>query len=147
MTAGSAIASSVRHIIGVGLQALLIGAIVVVLAFGVALASGHPAGASSVFAAKGGNGQGGGNQSNSLAGGCVANENVVSGYGLPTDEVINFFVTDVSGTRGWVLGFSGDGTWSEPVPAHASFTTYEFASRTWGPNGTHYNVFASCSAE
>jgi hypothetical protein len=55
----STAASTVRHAIGVGLEALLLVAIVAALAFGVALASGHPAGAGSVFAAKGGNGGGG----------------------------------------------------------------------------------------
>jgi hypothetical protein len=56
MRAGTAIASSARHIIGVGLQALLIAAIVAGLAFAAATASGSaPGGANSVFAAKGGN--------------------------------------------------------------------------------------------
>jgi hypothetical protein len=63
MRIGSAIASGARHMIGVSLQALIIAAIVVTLAFAAAAAAGTaPAGADSAFAAKGGNGHGGGNQ-------------------------------------------------------------------------------------
>jgi hypothetical protein len=76
---------------------------------------------------------------------CSVSGNVVSATGLPTGEVINFMVTDASGTRGWVLGFTDDGTWNVYVPAPDGATTYEFASRTWGPNGSKYDVFASCS--
>ena len=46
---------------------------------------------------------------------------------------------------GWVLGFTDDGTWTVYVPARAGATTYEFVSRTWGPDGSKYDVFASCS--
>ncbi len=53
MRAGSAIVSSVRHTIGVGLQALLIAAIVAGLAFaGSAVFGSAPGGAYDVFAAK-----------------------------------------------------------------------------------------------
>ena len=76
---------------------------------------------------------------------CTVAGNVVSGSGLPTDEVINFMVTDASGTSGWVLGFTPDGTWTVNVPAATGPTTYEFASRTFGPNGSKYTVFQSCS--
>ena len=71
---------------------------------------------------------------------------VVQANGLPTDQVINFMVTTSSGTTGWVLGFTPDGTWSVNVAAPASSTTYQFVSRTSGPNGSKYTVFASCSA-
>ena len=53
-------------------------------------------------------------------------------------------VTDSSGTYGWVLGFTPDGTWTVSVPAATSPTTYQFVSRTWGPNGSKYTVFTSC---
>jgi len=59
MRAGSAIASSTRHILGVAVQALLVTAIVVALVIAAATAAGSaPGGANSVFAAKGGNGHG-----------------------------------------------------------------------------------------
>ena len=77
---------------------------------------------------------------------CTVSGNVVSATGLPTDQVINFMVTDASGTKGWVLGFTDDGTWSVNVPAQNGPTTYEFVSKTWGPNGSKYTVFSSCSA-
>jgi hypothetical protein len=57
MRAVHALSSSTRHLIGVGLQALLIAAIVAALAFAAAtLSGGAPGGAKSVFAAKGGHG-------------------------------------------------------------------------------------------
>ena len=77
---------------------------------------------------------------------CTASGNLVQAAGLPTDQVINFMVSDSSGTTGWVLGFTSDGSWSVSVPTPTSPTTYEFASRTWGPNGSKYTTFASCSA-
>jgi hypothetical protein len=46
----STAASGIRHALGAGLEALILVAIVAALAFGVALAAGHPAGAGSVFA-------------------------------------------------------------------------------------------------
>ena len=76
---------------------------------------------------------------------CTVSGPVVAASGLPTDQVINFMVNDDAGTWGWVLGFTADGTWSVAVPATNGPTTYQFVSRTWGPNGTHYTVFASCS--
>jgi hypothetical protein len=87
----------------------------------------------------------GGHQS-TAAGSCFMSGNVVYGSGLPTGEVINFMLTDSSGTTGWVLGYTPDGTWSVNVPAPNGSTTYEFASRTFGPSGSKYKVFASCSA-
>ena len=101
--------------------------------------------AGTTLAARGGNG-GGGNQL-SAPSTCVVDGNVVTAAGLPTNEVINFMVTDAAGTWGWALGFAGDEAWAVPVPDRNGPTTYEFASRTWGPNGSKYNVFASCSTE
>jgi len=61
MRAGTAIASSMRHIIEMALQALLIASIVAGLAFAAATVVGSaPGGADSVLAARGGNGGGGG---------------------------------------------------------------------------------------
>jgi len=100
--------------------------------------------AGAALAAKGNHGNG--NHSSTSASSCVVDGNVVTATSLPTGEVLNFMVTDSRGTWGWVLGFTDTGTWAEPVPARSGPTTYEFASRTWGPNGSHYNVFASCTA-
>jgi hypothetical protein len=91
------------------------------------------------FAAKGGH------QSTAGAS-CYMSGNVVYGSGLPTSEVINFMLSDASGKVGWVLGYTPDGTWFVNVPAPNGPTTYEFVSRTFGPSGSKYNVFASCSA-
>jgi hypothetical protein len=77
---------------------------------------------------------------------CTVSGNVVSGTGLPTDQLINFMITEASGTWGFVLGFTHDGNWSVNVPAHNGPTTYAFVSRTYGPNGSKYNVFQTCSA-
>jgi hypothetical protein len=99
---------------------------------------------SPALASKGGNGNGHGNDSAPAPASCSVSGNVVSATGLPTDQVINFLITDASGTWGWVLGMS-DGTWSVSVPAQNGPTTYRFVSKTWGPNGSKYTVFASCS--
>ena len=112
--------------------------------------------AAPAIAGKGGNGNGGNGNGGSNGGGgggnvtppsasCTVSGNVVTGTGLPTDQVLNFMVTDASGSWGWVLGFTDDGTWSVTVPAPNGSTTYEFVSRTWGPNGSKYTVFAGCS--
>jgi hypothetical protein len=76
---------------------------------------------------------------------CTVSGSVVDASGLPTDQVINFLVTDNAGTWGWVLGFTTDGAWSVSVPGQNGPTTYQLVSRTRGPNGTHYTVFAACS--
>jgi hypothetical protein len=76
---------------------------------------------------------------------CTISGNTVSASGLPTGEVINFMVSDASGTTGWVLGFTPDGTWSVNVPSPKGTATYQFISRTWGPSGSKYTVFSSCS--
>jgi hypothetical protein len=75
---------------------------------------------------------------------CSVSGNLVSATGLPTDQVINFMLTDSSGTTGWVLGQASDGTAYVTVPDQHGPTTYAFVSRTWGANGSKYNVFASC---
>lgn len=100
---------------------------------------------SPALAEKGGIGNGRGPQDRA-AGSCTVAGDVLEAAGLPTDDVVNFLVSDATGTRGWVLGFTDDGRWSMSVPAHDGVATYEFVSRTWGPNGSKYEVFASCSA-
>ena len=97
--------------------------------------------AAPAFAARGG---GGGNKAADPP--CTVSGNVVAASGLPTDQVINFMVSDSSGTTGWVLGFAPDGTWNVNVSAPNGPTTYEFTSRTWGNGGSHWTVFSSCSA-
>jgi hypothetical protein len=98
------------------------------------------------FASAGrGNGNGNGPQDRAPSS-CSVADGVVSAVGLPTDEVVNFMITDNAGTWGWVLGFTDNGGFEVTVPAQNGSTTYEFASRTWGPHGSKYDVFASCSA-
>ena len=71
MRAGTAIASSTRHVVGVGFQALLVAAIVAALAFaGSTVVGTAPGGAHSVLAAKGGNG-GGNGHGNGAGGGAT----------------------------------------------------------------------------
>jgi hypothetical protein len=101
---------------------------------------------SPALAGKGGNGNGHGSDAGPAPASCSVSGSVVSATGLPTDQVINFMVNDASGSWGWVLGFTDDGTWTVYVPAPNGPTMYEFASRTWGPNGSKYEVFATCSA-
>ena len=61
MRAGTAIATTLRHTVGVGVQAVLIAAILAALALATATVSGAaPGGADSVLAAKGGSGGSGG---------------------------------------------------------------------------------------
>lgn len=118
----------------------------------VALAVAAPA-----IAGKGGNGSGGngggrdggggGGGSNVTAtGSCSVDGDVVHGNGLPNWTLMNLMVTDSSGTTGWALGYTDDGTFTVAVPPRLGDTTYEFASKTWGPSGAKYEVFASCSA-
>lgn len=92
-------------------------------------------------------GKHGSNGSNGAAtASCSASAGSVQASGLPTDQVVNFMVQTASGTTGWVLGYTSDGTFTVAVPTAAAGTTYEFVSRTWGPDGSKYNVFTSCSA-
>ena len=86
-----------------------------------------------------------GAQPNRTTASCSVDGSVVSASGLPTDQVVNFMVTDASGTSGWVLGTTWEGNWAVPVPARDGWTRYEFASKTWGLNGSKYKVFVSCS--
>lgn len=75
------------------------------------------------------------------------NGGVVAASGLPTGVVINFLSKDnVTGSQtGWVLGITDDGTWNVNVPAPTHSTTYDFISKTWGNNGSKYNVYAECT--
>jgi hypothetical protein len=77
---------------------------------------------------------------------CTVSGNVVEATGLPTDAVLNFMVSDADGTYGWGLGYTWDGTWSVTVPDRTGPTTYQFASTTFGKNGSKYWVYTSCSA-
>lgn len=99
--------------------------------------------AGTTLAAKGGNGGGGPHRSVST---CQIDGDLVSAGGLPTNEVINFLITDSSGTWGWVLGLTDGDYWATTVPERTGPATYQFVSRTWGPSGAKYNVYASCSA-
>lgn len=93
-----------------------------------------------------GNGGGGGNVT-SPSGSCTVSGDVVSASGLPVGELLNLMVSDAAGGWNQALGFTDDGTWSVSVSDRNGATTYEFASRTWGPSGSpHYDVYASCSA-
>lgn len=123
--------SILRRLFGAGAEAALI----TLLTFGLI--------AGTTLAARGGNG---GNP-NRTATACDVDGNVVSTTGLPTYEVINFMVTDSSGTRGWVLGITWEGWWTLTVPERSGPTTYEFVSRTYGPSGTKYDVFSTCSTD
>ena len=96
--------------------------------------------AAPALAGKGGNGS----HASTAAASCVVADGVVRASGLPTDEVVNFMLTSSSGTTGWVLGYTWDGTFSVRVPATSTPTTYAFVSRTWGPGGSRYTVFAAC---
>jgi len=120
----------VRRLFGASAEAALI----TLLMFGLI--------AGTTLAAKGGNGGGNGHQAPTT---CQIDGDVVGAVGLPTDEVINFMVTDASGTSGWALGFTWEGDWSLTVPARSGPTTYEFVSRTFGPGGSKYSVFSRCS--
>jgi hypothetical protein len=120
-----------RHVLGALTEGVMLSLIVVAMVSGTTMA---------------GRGKGAGHQAVANAG-CAVDGATVTGTGLPTDQVLNFMVTDGSGTTGWVLGWTDTGTWSEPVPARSGSTTYEFASKTWGPSGSKYTVFASCTAD
>ena len=50
---------------------------------------------------------------------------------------MNFMVTDSSGSTGWVIGYTDDGTRSIDVPDRTGPTTYEFAGVTYGKNGAN----------
>ena len=117
----------------------------------VALAIAAPA-----IAGKGGNGNGNGGGGNGGVGGgnitapsgsCAVSGTTVSATSLPNGVLLNLMVSDQAGGWNQVLGYADDGTWSVTVPAPNGPTTYEFASKTWGPSGApHYDVYASCSS-
>ena len=90
-------------------------------------------------------GRGSGGKTSPVPASCTASGGLVQAKGLPTDQVINFMVTTASNSTGWVLGFTPDGTWSVYTPT-ASGSTFQFVSKTSGPGGSRYDVFASCSA-
>ena len=95
----------------------------------------------------GGSGSGGGNGNVTTGSGtCTVDGNVVNGTGLPNWTLMNFMVTDSSGTTGWVIGYTDDGTRSIEVPDRTGQTTYEFTGVTYGKDGAKYDVIASCSA-
>ena len=104
------------------------------------------------IAGKRGNGNGGGNNGGggalAASGSCTLSGTTLSAQGLPVGTLLNLMVSSASGGWNQVLGYTDDGTWSMTVPAPAGgTTTYEFASKTWGPSGSpHYDVYASCSS-
>jgi hypothetical protein len=120
-----------RRLLGATTEASLI----VLLAFGLI--------AGTTFAAKGGNGKG--PAPKEPAGSCQVDGNVVHGWNLPVWELMNFMVTDASGTSGWVIGYTDTGDRSITVPAQTGPTTYQFTGRTSGADGTKYDVYATCS--
>lgn len=99
--------------------------------------------AGTTFAAKGGNGKGPANKA--PTGSCQVDGNVVHGWDLPNWELMNFMVTDESGTSGWVIGYTDSGERWIDVPAPNGATRYEFTGRTYSADGTKYEVFATCT--
>jgi len=45
------------------------------------------------------------------------------------------------------ISLSSAATWSISIPDRTNRTTYEFASTTFGKNGSKYWMYASCVAE
>ncbi len=118
MRAGTAIASGMRHVVGVGLQALLIVAIVAGLAFAAATVVGKaPGGADSVFAAKGGNGHGHGGGAASTAAwlsvtphsAAVGETFVITGGGFDPSVTTYILVKKPSSTTFFYASVDGDG--------------------------------------
>ena len=85
-------------------------------------------------------GKGGGKGNAQAASSCLATGGTVQATGLPTDQVINFMVTDSRGTTGWVLGYTWDGAFTTDVPAANGPTSYAFVSRTWGADGRVFSM-------
>jgi hypothetical protein len=82
-----------------------------------------------------------------VPGTCTYSDGVVYGTGLPTDTLINFFITDASGRTGVVYGYTVDGTAQEPVPTPTVPTVYDYGSVTRGPSGDYkFWVYAECAA-
>lgn len=99
--------------------------------------------AGTTLAARGGSGKGPANKE--PAGSCQVDGTTVHGWNLPVWELMNFMVTDASGTAGWVIGFTDTGERWIDVPAPSGPTRYEFAGRTQTADGTKYEVYASCT--
>lgn len=145
MRAVSTAASTIRHALGAGLEALVIVGIIGVLAFGVALANGHPAGAGSVFAAKGGNGHGNGGGSavvapawvsaspgTAAAGGSRVD---VTGCGFEFAPVEIRIVHSAGPTEAFMVG-----VWSTGCMAGTYFTTQEpgtYSILAYQTSGSH----------
>ena len=77
---------------------------------------------------------------------CSVSGDRVVATGLPNETLINLVVTDADGSWSWVLGSTDDGTWAVSVPARSGQTRYEFASRTFGREGTKYWTYTTCWA-
>ena len=119
----------------------------IITALALAIAAPAIAGKGGVPGGNGGSGSDGGNGNVTTGtGSCAVDGTVVNGTGLPNWTLMNFMVTDSSGTTGWVIGYTDDGTRSIDVPDRTGPTTYEFAGVTYGKDGSKYDVFASCSA-
>jgi hypothetical protein len=99
--------------------------------------------AGTALAAKGGNGKGPSNKE--PTGSCAVDGTVVNAWNLPVWELMNFMVTDASGTSGWVIGYTDTGVRSINVPVPDGPTRYEFTGRTYSADGTKYDVYASCT--
>ena len=81
----------------------------------------------------------------SAGGSCAVDGTTVHGWNLPNWELMNFMVTDTSGTSGWVIGMTDSGERWVTVPVAGGPTRYEFSGRTYGRNGLKYEVYASCT--
>ncbi len=95
-----------------------------------------------------GKGQGRSNSTVELPGSCWA-EGVdhIRADGLPTYQQLNLLVSDSSGTNGWALGETWDGTYYTWVAPRTETTTYQFISVQKGNDGKIYEVFATCTLE
>jgi hypothetical protein len=103
MRVGSLVASSVRHTIGVGLQALLIAVIVAGIVFAGSIVSGAaPSGADSVFAAKGGNGGGGHGGAGATQSSVITLDQAPGAFALGTPVTFTTTVADLSGNE-WAM--------------------------------------------
>ncbi len=137
MKAVSTAASTLRHTFGVAFEALLILAIVGALIFGAASLAGiHPAGADSVFAAKGGNH--GGNSDNAT----VGNLTVVAN---PSPAVVGEYYT-ISGT-GYEPGaalqirFTTDTAYGMFLGSADAVGSFSFVNRSWSPESITFEVW------
>ncbi len=146
MRAGSTAASAVRHTLGAAFEAFLIVAIVAALAFGLALASGHPFGADSVFAAKGGNGRG---DATSRDASCSVSPSpvavgelyTVTAAGLPSDTSVNVRVSGSGGSNLFMRITDGAGSTSVAWYATWSGTN----DVTFASDSRSSHLLASCS--